>query len=74
MEFNQLWKCMYDFDIFPSVISKNRLYQIFVSLSDIREETSNNYYPMFGGNNKLNTNTNNNINKLQNYLKDDKKI
>jgi hypothetical protein len=28
---------MYDFEIFPTIVSKNKLYQIFSSLHDIRE-------------------------------------
>lgn len=31
---------MYDFQIFPTIISKNRLYQLFSTLNDIREENS----------------------------------
>lgn len=31
---------MYDFDIFPTIISKSKLYQLFSTLNDVREETS----------------------------------
>lgn len=29
---------MYDFEIFPTIISKNKLYQIFSTLNDVRQE------------------------------------
>ena len=33
---------MYDFEIFPVIISKNKLYQIFSTLNDVRSETEQN--------------------------------
>ena len=38
MSFGELSKSMYDFDIFPTLVSKNKLFHIFSALSDVREE------------------------------------
>lgn len=54
---------MYEFEIFPTIISKNKLYQIFSTLNDVREETS----PI--GKRKAPR-----VKEVESYLKDSKKI
>lgn len=34
LSFDELAKMMYDLDVFPSIISKSKLYQIFSDLND----------------------------------------
>lgn len=63
MGFEEFSKMMYEFDIFPSIISKSRLYQIFSTLNDVREETS-----------PIKRKQGPRLRDVENYLKDSKKI
>lgn len=61
--FTEFSKMMYDFEIFPVIISKNKLYQIFSTLNDVRSETEQN------ADRKMKK-----PKQVENYLKDKKKI
>ena len=67
MSFNELAKCMYDLEVFPTILSKNRLFHIFSALSSVREENEASLAQEENrGGSRIKT--------LENYLKDEKMI
>lgn len=65
MTFEELTKCMYDLEVFPGILSKNKLFHIFSTLSEVREENESQSESVGRGSR---------VKTLQNYLKDEKMI